>query len=430
MYPHLISTLIAVLGLIACNASQESNIEFDSAHSIALDGQIENGQIVANTSNKTQIRQQITEQVKYTIGQLNGRSAGPDINRSRVEILDIKPRTDGKYDVRYRSNLFVAWPLGGSPPSQFTLILPRSGDFASLNRFFRTYGADEKGDKRCLDWSAHDVTAGIFWYYYRPEKAGCPLRDSSPDVVKIRVTFEISDENTKGKYPEYGKVWEDGRLEVTAIFAKNEEGVMTNNDAGTNSFRQMYASLVGTYGAPKRVNLKPTELPDAYHPMIRAVFATPRGDLDVHLYLVDTLRAMSTSFVQTYETRTKTSDFVSYSGHSGLGTNIRTLATLGTFVAGQYQIFLVNGCDTFAYVDNSLRDKHHAVNPGHGPDKFFDLLTNAMPSYFHMNASSNMAVIKALVGQTKTYRQIMAEFDRYQRVNITGEQDNNWPRPF
>ena len=41
-----------------------------------------------------------------------------------------------------------------------------------------------------------------------------------------------------------------------------------------------------------------------------------------------------------------------------------------------------------------------------------------------------MAVIRGLIGKSKTYRQILAGFDRYQRAVVTGEEDNLWPKPF
>jgi hypothetical protein len=88
---------------------------------------------------------------------------------------------------------------------------------------------------------------------------------------------------------------------------------------------------------------------------------------------------------------------------------------------------MVNGCDTFAYVDYSLRDAHAAVNPGYGPNKFFDIITNAMPSYFSMDSLSNIVILRALVGKTQTYRDILAGFDRSQRANVTGEEDNGLP---
>ena len=103
---------------------------------------------------------------------------------------------------------------------------------------------------------------------------------------------------------------------------------------------------------------------------------------------------------------------------------------MGKFVKGQYQLFLVNGCDTFAYVDDALFDAHQAVNPDNEKTKYLDIITNAMPSYFHENAGANMAIINALVSKDKTYRAILEDFDIDQRAVVTGEEDNAWPENF
>ena len=94
------------------------------------------------------------------------------------------------------------------------------------------------------------------------------------------------------------------------------------------------------------------------------------------------------------------------------------------WMAQQYQIIFINGCDTFAYVDDSLRDAHHRVNPEAGPDKYFEMITNAMPSMFHSMAGATMAVVRGLAYRNQTYRQILSSMDLYQRAIVTGEQDN------
>ncbi|MDQ3230895.1 MAG: hypothetical protein M3Q07_03670 [Pseudobdellovibrionaceae bacterium] len=129
---------------------------------------------------------------------------------------------------------------------------------------------------------------------------------------------------------------------------------------------------------------------------------------------------------------TEDTDFgiAAYNGHSGLGRNIRALARMGSFQAGQYKIFFINGCDTFAYADDALWDAHAAVNPDSAPTKYLDVITNAMPSYFHSNAENNVVVIRSLLERQKTYREILADFDRRQRALVMGEEDNAWPEVF
>jgi hypothetical protein len=194
----------------------------------------------------------------------------------------------------------------------------------------------------------------------------------------------------------------------------------------------MYAMLRSRFGEPlaQDVEVPAGTRPGVAYPAINMIFETPEGTLDVDILLIDGILSTGDAFKKRYNERTKISDLVSYNGHSGLGANIRALARMGTFVQGQYQLFFVNGCDTFAYVDNALRDAHAAVNPGYGPSKFFDIITNAMPSYFRANADNNVAMMQAFLGRSKTYRQILSGFDRSQRAVVTGEEDNAFPAAF
>jgi hypothetical protein len=413
-----------------------SAFKFDAAHGIALDATITEGVILSATDSEPTLKSEIEEQLMYAIGQLNGIGGGPDMNRLQISLQDVAPLEEGGFRATYTAQLFVAWPRERTIPESYTFILPSRGDWQGVSEFFDAYGADETTGKRCLDWGAHDVSSSMFWYYYRPEKFSCPLRVTEPDeenpglATRINATINLSDKNTEGKSPEYGKVWQDDKLIVTAIFGKNEHGATSNWDAGISAYRGMYRDLLARFGEPDSTNLPEGESPDSKNHQLELTFQTTSGELDIHIYLVNGIRSVDRDFMSRYNARTRDSDFVSYSGHSGLGANIRALARMGEFVKDQYQLFLINGCDTFAYVDNSLRDAHHLVNPDHGKDKYFDIITNAMPSYFHMNATANMAVISGLVSQSQTYREILAGFDRNQRAAVTGEEDNRWPLSF
>jgi hypothetical protein len=426
------SLLAASLLTFACGKKDNatSDLQFDSAHSIALDGTIADGKMVSSTDYRPDVEKEIREQLMYSIGFFNGYSGGPDMNRLQLSISDVQPREDGLFDVTYAAKLFIAWPRLTFIPPYLNLVLPERGDWEGLGQFFETYSSEDLGYVACMSSGAHDFSVGNFWYYYRPEKLTCPLAYTNGLAVRTPIELSLSEENTEDKYPEYAKVWEDGALVVTAIFGKNEFGATSDSDAGISAYRDLYFDLLREFGTPASTNLAPEQTPSAQNDDVRLVFNSPKGKVDVHIYLVDEIKSVTSEFITQYNERTQNSDFVSYSGHSGLGANIKAMARMGNFVADQYQIFLINGCDTFAYVDNALRDAHQAANPGAGPDKYFDIMTNAMPSYFHTNSRSNMAMINGLIEQEDTYRDIMSGFDMSQRVNVTGEQDNKWPQAF
>ena len=412
-----------------------TSLKFDSAHSIALVGTISDGKILSTSTFNSVLKQEITQQLRYTIGQFNGLEGGsPDMNRLKISIGESKMVENGLFEVSYAAELFIAWPEEMKIPDTYELILPSRGDHSSLLKFVQAFGADEDQGKTCLDWSAHDITPGIFWYYYRPNKSRCPL-SKRPDHELVRylnINLKVSDKNTKDKSPEYGKIWEDGKLVATLIFGMADKSAISESDAGVSSYRSTVNTLIEKFGPPTSSSVPNlTYLSEGLkHPHINLVFQTDAGTMDVSIFLIKEIKSATSKFRNEYNKRTLISDYISYSGHSGLGANIRALARMGKFATDQYQIFLVNGCDTFAYVDDALANAHKRVNPDFGKDKFIDIITNAMPSYFHMNTHSNMVILDALVGQKKTYRKILKKFDKTQRAVVTGEQDNNWPKDF
>ena len=434
---HMKHFLVLLLAVASLQITKAANLKFDSAHTLALDGTITNGEIISQTTYDYTLKNEIKEQLMYVIGQMNGLNGGsPDMNRLEVSIDKKEALSNGLYKVTYAAKLFLAWPNDVKVPETYELILPARGNSSFLQTFFKTFGSDENSGSKCLDGHAHDVTPGIFWYYYRPNKYRCAANKKTAQNSKLvkfqKIQLAVSNKNTTGKSPEYGKIWEDGKLVATLIFGKAEEGATSEWDAGVSAYKKTVNTLINQYGKPATSTVKFgwTFENALKNPTINMTFNTNSGLLDISLYLIEGIRSANSSFRNSYDERTLTSDFVSYSGHSGLGANIRALARMGDFQTGQYKVFLVNGCDTFAYVDDALRNAHQSVNPEYGKDKFVDVITNAMPSYFHMNHVSNMSVINGMVGQAKTYRQILRGFDKTQRAVVTGEQDNNWPASF
>ncbi len=420
------------IGLTGCSFQLEpSKFKFDSYHNIALDAEIDHGSILSSSISPEVVKQQIRKQLMFSIGQLNGLGGGVDMNRLKSRIISTESLDNGIYKHYYSAKMFISWPREQQVPASYKFILPENTETGALAGFLDLYGPNGSYGRGCSSYSTYDFGASVYWYYYRPEKYNCPLRDSSlpKKALHIRSKFKVSDENTTEKYPEYGKVWEDQRLVITTIFGKNDSGSTDHNDAGVRAFRSFYFDLLDLLGPPLTSNIE-NRTPGNDSPLIKLTFEVEAGLVDLHIFLVDGIRSVSNDFVAKYNKRTEISDFVSYNGHSGLGANIRALARMGNFQRGQYQIFLINGCDTFAYVDDALNTAHRNVNPDYPATKYLDLITNATPSYFHENSRANISVIDSLLNKDKTYRQILSSFDISQRAAVTGEEDNLWPLPF
>jgi hypothetical protein len=165
------------------------------------------------------------------------------------------------------------------------------------------------------------------------------------------------------------------------------------------------------------------EVPDI---TFRATLADGK-QIEVVALLVDSVRSAPYSFTQRYEKLSGQADLIAYNGHSGLGANIRALARKGKWVAGQYVVVFMNGCDTYAYVDSALSDAHAAVNPDDPQGtRYVDVVTNAMPSFFGNMANATLALVRGLLDHQapKTYEQIFAGISSSQVVLVSGEEDN------
>jgi hypothetical protein len=238
--------------------------------------------------------------------------------------------------------------------------------------------------------------------------------------------------NTTGKYPEYHKVWEDNALNVVAVFGKYEDGATSTYDAGIAAFNE-FARDMGVALKVYNPTTTPATIPTQPGPVVKDIEwkATLAGgrSVRVNAILVDNvaLAAETAEFSNRYEPLSSKADFIVYNGHAGLGQNVRALARKGKWVAGQYLMLFMNGCDTYAYVDGYLAQARASINPDDPTgSKYLDIVTNAMPAFFASDSDATMAVFNGLMkfDAPMTYEQIMKNIDIHQIVLVTGEQDN------
>jgi pre-peptidase len=374
------------------------------------------GEVVASSSWSAE--RMIQDQMLYTIGQLNGsRSVG---RLDNLQLTNVMTTAIGsEYRITYHARLPVAWGSKTNLPSSYGFILPRSISGDAQQSFTDKYGST------CTDPSAHDLTAGSMWYYYRPRRASCSLDDA--DVVRLTASAVRGEDNTAGKYPEYHKIWEDHALQVIAIFGKYEDGA-TADDAGIDAYNSFVSLIRSEFGSSATIEPEDTPTdPGASHPDVTLRAARDGHAVEIHALLVDNVRTAGPAFDRRYNELSTEADMIFYNGHAGLGQNVRALVRKGQFRAGKYQIIFMNGCDTFAYVDGSLAQARALLNPDDPTGtKYMDIITNAEPSFFSSNASNDLALIRGIldVSSPKTYDQIFRSIDRSQIVVVTGEEDN------
>ena len=367
-------------------------------------------------------RSTIQSQLFYTVGQLNGMNAVGRIDKAEITNI-AKTTVNGKVQIKYTAKMLVAWGNRTNVPTSIKLKSPRDVSGSGQTTFATKYG------HTCIDFGAHDVDSGSMFYYYRPDRSGCTI--DAADVDTVDVGFAPSPVQTSGRYPEYDKVWEDGTLNVVAIFGKNEDGA-TSGDVGIDAYNR-FVSAVKTELAPRTPTTIPATVPS--NPGVAAPdieFNATLADgkkVKVVALLTDNVRIglQQPAFRARYEALSTRADYIVYNGHAGLGTNVRAMAAAGKWVQGQYVVIQLNGCDTFAYIDDALNKAHMVVNPDDTTGyKYLDLVNNGMPAFFHELSNTSMAMFRGLLAydQPKTFEQMFANIDRDQVVLVSGEQDN------
>lgn len=403
---------------------------FEGVNNIGLDGVIESGEIETKQKEIPLVQREIKTQLSYLVGALNGWGGTIDLARSEITVGE---RNEATGRTSYSAKIFVSWPKAYSVPQVFNFPLPLRADSTGLNDFYSRYS------NQCSENpGSHELDVGSFFYYYRPQNNRCPAsyQSSQPENVSFpSVKVGISSLNTRGKSPEYGKVWEDGELTATIIIGSYESGATSNSDVGIAQYNSMYRNIRAAFGQPVSMNvsLSPNAIPGVRYPDIEMAFDFgPEKKMNLVLFLIDKnqLQNPSEAFKARFQERMELSDLISYNGHSGLGSNIRALIALGKYKKDKYQVFYLNGCDTFSYIDNTLAEMHQKVNPDFDKYKFVDFISNSMPSPFNGFHVSNFSLLNAMLGKHDTYRGILERFGSYQKAVVMGEEDNNWPKPF
>ena len=399
-------------------APQTDEGAFSSAQAKLADFSFD-GEVVASTNANP--RSQIRAQLLYTVGHLNaepGVSQLPKLALSNVATTSIG---GGLFKITYRATLPVAWGDRDRVPRSYRFTLPRRVGAAAERDFVEAYRS------RCADDPASS-NASNYWYHYRPNQSGCSI--SSGDVVQVTATVTPNTSNTRGKYPEYARVWEDGVLRILAVFGKEQENATADGDPGIAAYNAFVSRMRETLRGAVTTPASFDGTPGVAVPEVTFELARSGGTrVQATAMLVDKIATEGPAFDRRYAELSTGADLILYNGHAGLGGNVRALADKGKFFPGKYQIFFFNGCDTFAYVDETLAQRRAELNRDDPKGtRYMDVISNAMPAYFDDMADASNAIVRALLatGSPRTYESIFSDIAREQIVVVTGEEDNTY----
>lgn len=421
------NSVVLVSSFLLAGALSAQGFRFDSANSVALDGEIAELVLRTDKTDVESVKEEIYNQLMYLTGALNQYDSCGDLSNTELKLVKTSESdSNGYHEITYSAKFLVAWSKNYPVPAEVLTALPSQTDAYGQKSFFNSYG---KACAPVADHGAADLEP-TFFFYYRPGLETCPLLKSKekPAYTSFaKIALKPSSKQTENKYPEYDKVWEDGRLTFTAVYVSDKPGTTDPEDRGVKAFTDMYEYLIEYFGEPESCSIEGK--PGVSTPDIEMEWKLEDGrKVNVNLLLstVESPFEADESFFVRYAERTTNSDVVTYNGHSRFGENTCALAQAGRFEEGQWQLYFLNGCSTFSDLHKCLDEAHQAANPESQPYEFLDIVSNAISCYFEDLAFSNMVIVDSMVGQERNYRQMLNEMPDYQHSSVIGEENNKY----
>lgn len=361
-------------------------------------------------------REAIVAQLMYTQGILMSRGEGnAQVGNVQVDDVHEEPTGDTKR-VAYAATLPVAWPKDEPAPDSYELTLPL--DATRFDAFNAKY------DGRC--GSAEEGRAS-FVFAWDPKARGCAIDARDVAVVSAKVT--PSARETANRYPEYDLIWEDGRLDVVALFGLIETN--TPQDYGhleAQSFaehvrRSLDGATIADNGSGSWIRSDTTITG-------KVDFEGRARDVKVDVIVTKNLMHAGAEFDERYDPLSERADLVFYNGHSQLGEAVEAFAHRGRVAPGKYQLVLVDGCQSFAYLGATMTDRRRQANGETDPSgtRYLDVVTNALPNPVSNAAEMSSILFDAAIeaDEPRSYRDLLRTMPEEQMVVVVGEEDNRF----
>jgi hypothetical protein len=366
-------------------------------------------------SKGTPARAAIVSQLQYLQGAFTTAERGNG-HIGEVDLSEIAETPNGATKtVRYTASLPVAWPKGHDKPDAYDLVMPR--DTTALDAFNAKY------DGKC---GKNEYGQETFWHDWNPKADGCEIDQA--DVVRGRATVKAHPKETRDKYPEYDLIWQDGKLEVVAVFGIIESDTPT--DFGHREHDKFVNGALDLVSAGEKKEAARTSsiLRDTTVTGKLRVDGVDR-DVRVTTLLVQELASVGPDFDARYDALTEDADLVLYNGHAGLGKNANAFGRKGKIAKQHYQLMLLNGCQTFAYLDTTPMDRRIALNGAFDDPlgtKYLDLVGNALPGFASNLANMSLTLLRAAAHpeQPRSFNELLDDMPEEHIVVVFGEEDN------
>jgi hypothetical protein len=229
--------------------------------------------------------------------------------------------------------------------------------------------------------SAHDNSEAAFWYYWNPNRKGCPKEIYSQlHLVEARATLAGETEST---YPEYNRLFSElknkkGQTEFSIYFGM-DESLTKASDLGRRAFTKFYEGLknIEVGGQPAFIDRSRS---NAKNHMILN-YTNTNKDVLIHIRFGNT---NSPQFTERVGEWVKKSALFVFSGHSDEGYYFepsRIFNEKHPLAMDKYQIIFMNSCTSYSYYHSNYFDLKKSARDPLG-SKSLDMVTNSIGAPF------------------------------------------------
>ncbi|GAB4018117.1 MAG: hypothetical protein Fur0010_19130 [Bdellovibrio sp.] len=421
------SLLIAFLSLSSAFAIEKYTSESSTEAELNFSGKIE-------LAKGERSKDLIDEQLQHLIGHFSSQSfqdsfgyPGVLSDDYKFEIASTKTLPSGRRLVEYtfKGKIVVHKKAFGSKtnidiPLRLPLALDKVYDLGVV-----------RGKNKCTD--PHYNEPGDFFYFWDPDKSGCPLKGNDKDIV--RVTGKATRlSNTTKTYPEFDRLYSQDKITASVFIGYIDDEPGRRNDDGTLLYQDLKKELLenGFKLVEEKKHFSIDEEKGVAH---LSVFEKERNNalkkkqtVRVEVLLSDTdYGSDDETFRDSYLSALKKSDLVVYDGHSGLGANIGAEYLEGFALAKKYQVLFLNGCSSYPYFNGQY------FGAKSGGSKNLEIITSGLSTYTTTAFGNMMAFLEPfLKGKITSYQTLLRNIELSNGdvgtylTGVNGDEDNKF----
>lgn len=439
--------LCLIISLVTMTSVMASNDKYYGAQSVEAILSFKSKTLMTGdwSASKSEIKEQIDFQIQHLMGTFQAESflnefPHPGVLGETYKIKNIKKKqTEEGILVTYNFEGKVAWSkkaFKNSVTRKLPIKLPLDPnsiyELGLVNDF--NYCTDD-----------HYNSEGDFWYFWDPDKEGCPLTTNSTDVLRIKGQLKKLP-STKSSYPEYDLLYGDNgngkNVDIHLYIGYIDEENLNLRVADKDD----HAFLAMEY-VEEELSLQGYELTqkkDAFREYKTKVgkginfyrlyekelkSATGKNvNVRVKILLSDTQVNSKDRTFHNHVTRgLEEADIFIYDGHSGLGGNLHLdYLPPVQLKKNKYQIYFFNGCSSYPYFNGMFfRAK--------GGSKYLDIVTSGLPTYSDTAGPNMTSFIDGFTrARAWSYQTIMRELEQSNAHNgtyltgVNGDEDNTF----